>query len=392
MPLKLRPPRKGKTPNYEIRGAYLGVPVEVSSGTHKRSIALSQLRKIEECIEQHGQYPAPAPQPRDGEPTFLSAAVRYMQDGGSRRYVAPLIKHFSETPLSEMKQAAIDEAAAKLFPGGAPDYRNRAVYTPIIAILRHELGDKCPTFRRPKGSKGRTKRDFMWPDDAFAVIREADKIDPEFGLYLCLLLYTGIRKSEGLDALAADVKPEERAAWLRTSKNEDPRMLKLREDIVEPLAKHLENHTGERLFKFNDGGHFKHLLLRAKLAACGLPCPKRRPVGWKPPEHRLSFVWLSYLPPHLGDVDEAIRRGRRAGPYRNWKLARSAERRSILPCSRAGGMGPCGKASPAWDRTGKGKQCLKFRNDYNGGTALPQGLAALFSGICEMDHICPASG
>ena len=304
--------------------------MEVSSGTHKRSIALSQLRKIEECIEQHGQYPAPAPQPRDGEPTFLSAAVRYMQDGGSRRYVAPLIKHFSETPLSEMKQAAIDEAAAKLFPGGAPDYGNRAVYTPIIAILRHELGDKCPTFRRPKGSKGRTKRDFMWPDDAFAVIREADKIDPEFGLYLCLLLYTGIRKSEGLDALAADVKPEERAAWLRTSKNEDPRMLKLREDIVEPLAKHLENHTGERLFKFNDGGHFKHLLLRAKLAACGLPCPKRRPVGWKPPEHRLSFVgfhtfrhtWATWMRRYGGaDVQGLTETG-------NWRDPRSAARYS----------------------------------------------------------------
>jgi hypothetical protein len=86
--LKLRPPRKGKTPNYEIRGSYLGVRVETSSGTYKRSVALDQLRKIEECIEQHGQYPAPERQPSSGEPSFLSAAVRYMQDGGRRRYLA----------------------------------------------------------------------------------------------------------------------------------------------------------------------------------------------------------------------------------------------------------------------------------------------------------------
>jgi hypothetical protein len=79
MPLKLRPPRKGRTPNYEIRGTYLGCRVEVSSGTHKRSLALKQLRTIEECIEEHGQYPAPEPAPRTGEPTFLSAAVAYMQ-------------------------------------------------------------------------------------------------------------------------------------------------------------------------------------------------------------------------------------------------------------------------------------------------------------------------
>jgi hypothetical protein len=109
MPLKLRPPRKGRTPNYEIRGTYLGFHVEVSSGTHKRSLALKQLRTIEECIEEHGQYPAPEPAPRTGEPTFLSAAVAYMQAGGRRKYVAPLIKHFGETLLTDMTQKAIDD-------------------------------------------------------------------------------------------------------------------------------------------------------------------------------------------------------------------------------------------------------------------------------------------
>jgi len=105
----------------------------------------------------------------------------------------------------------------------------------------------------------------MWPDDAFAIIEQADNIDAEFGLYLRLLLYTGIRKSEGLAILSADVRPDERAVWLRDSKNDDPRMLKLRENIVGPLEAHLEANGGERLFRFNDGGHFKHLLLRAKL-------------------------------------------------------------------------------------------------------------------------------
>jgi integrase len=330
VPLSLRPPRAGKTPNYEIRGTYLGFRVEVSSGATKRSVALKQLKRIEECIEEHGQYPAPEPKPRTGEPTFLSAAIAYMRDGGSRRYVAPLVRRFGETLLADMTQKSIDDAATEMFPTGAPDYRNRAVYTPVIAILRHALKDDCPPFRRPKGAKGRTKKEFMWPNDASAIIDEADKIDPEFGLYLRLLLYTGIRKSEGLHALAADTKPEERAAWLRTSKNEDPRMLKLREDIVEPLAKHLEGHTGDRLFKFNDGGHFKHLLLRAKLAACGLPCPKRRPTGWVPPQHRLSFVgfhtfrhtWATWMRRYGGaDVQGLTETG-------NWRDPRSAARYS----------------------------------------------------------------
>ena len=39
MPLKLVPPRKGKSPNFTIRGSYLGIAVDKSSGTHKRSVA-----------------------------------------------------------------------------------------------------------------------------------------------------------------------------------------------------------------------------------------------------------------------------------------------------------------------------------------------------------------
>jgi integrase len=328
VPLKLRPPRRGKTPNFEIRGTYRGVRVELSSGTHKRSVAAKELERIENIIEIHGCYPAPEPQRDPGKPTFLSAANAYMLAGGRRKYLAKLIRHFGETPLEDITQKAIDAAAVALYPNVTPATQNGYVYTPVSAVLHHALGANCPVIHRPKGAKGRIKTDFMWPDDAFAIIEEADKIDSEFGLYLRLLIYTGIRKSEGLNLLAADVKPEERAAWLRTSKNEDPRMLKLRLDLVGPLFQHLKDHTGERLFKFNDGGHFKHLLLRAKLAACGLPCPKRRPTKWKPPEHRLSFVgfhtfrhtWATWMRRYGGADVQGL------AETKNWRDPKSAAR------------------------------------------------------------------
>jgi integrase len=253
-----------------------------------------------------------------------------MQDGGQRKYLAPIIKHFGETPLSEIGQEAIDEAATILYPRVTPATRSRQFYTPVSAVLHHALGDKCPLIKRPKGSKGKEKTDFMWPDDAFAIIEEADKIKPEFGLYLRLLIYTGIRKSEGLNLLTVDVRPEERAAWLRTSKNEDPRMLKLRNDIVAPLLEHLKDHAGERLFTFKDGGYFKHLLTRAKLAVLGLPCPKSRPTGWKPPPYRLAFVgfhtfrhtWATWMRRYGGaDIQGLVETG-------NWRNQRSAQRYS----------------------------------------------------------------
>jgi integrase len=245
-----------------------------------------------------------------------------------------LIRHFGETPLPEVDQAAIDKAATTILPNGAPDYRNRAVYAPVSAILHHALGDKCFVIRRPKGAKGRKKTDFMWPADAFAIIEEADRIDAEFGLYLRLLIYTGIRKGEGLALLAKDVQPAERAAWLRDSKNEDPRMLRLRDDIVAPLQAHLDANKGERLFRFNDGGHFKHLLMRAKLAAsaCSARSADRRlEAAGEPPRLRR----LPHLPPHMGDLDAALWRRRRAGPGRNRQLARCPQRRALQPRRRA---------------------------------------------------------
>jgi len=263
-----------------------------------------------------------------------------MQSGGRRKYVAPLIRYFGETPLPEIDQVAIDTAAIELYPHVTSATRNSYVYTPVSAILHHALGEKCQVIRRPKGAKGHEKKDFMWPADAFAIIEEADKIDTEFGLYLRMLVYTGIRKSEGLNLLAADVKPEERSAWLRISKNEDPRMLKLRLDIVAPLWPHLKDHTGERLFRFNDGGHFKHLLLRAKLAVCGLPCPVRRPTGWKPPAYRLAFVgfhtfrhtWATWMRRYGGADVQGL------AETKNWGDPRSAARYAHVV------------ASEEWDR------------------------------------------
>jgi integrase len=252
-----------------------------------------------------------------------------MQAGGERRYVAFNLKHFRETLIKDIDQAALDAAADTLLPGAAPDYKNRKIFTPVIAILHNALGDKCPQFKRPKGSKGRERKGFMWPEDAFATIDEADKIDEEFGLYLLSLLYTGIRKTEGLDALTADTRPEDLQLWLRDSKNGDPRMLRLRQDIADRLAVHLERvGDRERLFKFKDGGHFKHLLLRTTMAVCGLPCPKRRPTGWKPPDFRLRFVtfhifrhtWATWMRMYGGADLQGL------AETKNWRDPRSVAR------------------------------------------------------------------
>lgn len=290
MPLGLVAPRKGKSPNWTIRGTHLKVYVDRSSGTHRKALAGKIKRDIEASIER-GEYPEP--KPAAGQPTFLSDAIAYMKAGRSRRYVARLISHFGETPRSEIDQAAIDHAAVTLYPSATPCTRNRQVYTPVSAILRH-AGVEIK-LRRPKWSKGRTITDYLTPEDAAAIVAAAETFDPELALLLKFLLYTGVRLGEALRLRWEDLELEQASARIGRSKNGDPRMLRLRMDLVEGLTAHrpAEDDTARpRVFRFYQGGHMKHLLLRAKLAALGLACPTRRPKGYRPPPYR--FTWVNY--------------------------------------------------------------------------------------------------
>ena len=155
MPLKLVPPREGKSPNYTIRGHYLGIAVDRSAGTPKETVAKQQLKKLEQAIEC-GEYPE---KPKQQAVTFISAAVAYMKAGRSRRHVGKLIEYFGETELSEIDQNAIDAAAVAIYPNVTPATRNVSVYTPVGAILHHAGVDI--TVRRPKGYKGNQKTLFL---------------------------------------------------------------------------------------------------------------------------------------------------------------------------------------------------------------------------------------
>lgn len=174
MPLRLIPPRTGKTPNWGIRGTYLKVAVDRSSGTHRKAVANRIRQQIERAIER-GDYPAPRPAP--DAPTFLSAAVAYMKAGRSPRYVGKLIEYFGETLLADIGQAEIDAAAIAMYPNVTPASRNRCVYSPVSAIIHHaQIGLKLD---RPKGAKGRIITDYLSPADAEAIILAARAFDPE---------------------------------------------------------------------------------------------------------------------------------------------------------------------------------------------------------------------
>lgn len=326
MPLKLQAPRPGKSPNWTIRGTYLGIRVDKSSGTHKRSVAATQLKRLEEAIEQ-GEYPPKEAGAGSEQRTFIAAANRYMETGHRRKYVAKLIRHFGETPLSEIDQDAIDAAAIAICPNTAAGTRNACVYTPISAILHHAKVDI--KIRRPKGAKGRVVTDWLTREDATAIISAADGVNLEFGLLLRFLLYTGLRLGEALALKIESIRIDTADAWIKRLKGGPTGSVRLRAELREALAIHCKDREPhERIFRFRRGGHFRHMLIRSVLAAQGIKCPARRPKGWTEPPHRLDFVnfhtfrhtFATWMRKYGGtDVQGLVATG-------NWRDARSAAR------------------------------------------------------------------
>lgn len=264
MPLKLIPPRgKGKSPNWTIRGAYLGVHVNRSAGTGKRAVSVKVLKGIERQIES-GRFSQP------GEPTFASAAAAYMRAGGERTYVRHLLLHFGDTPLSHIDQAAIDGAAIALYPLATAATRNRQVYTPVCAILRRS-GLRL-NLRRPAGAGGNKATAWLWPEQAEAIFAEAEKLNPTFAALLITLCYTGMRLSEALGLTWNDVRLKEGFAYVPDTKNGEPRAIFLPPVAVAAVA-NLAVRDG-RIFRFSKSGHI-YSLLKASAFRANVDLPAR---------------------------------------------------------------------------------------------------------------------
>jgi integrase len=302
MPLKLVAPRTGKSPNFTIRGSYLGVAVNKSCGTDKRSVARAILAKLERAIES-GEYP-PKQVATSGERTFLRAAVEYMEAGRRARYVARLIKHFGATPLAEIDQAAIDAAAIELFPNATPGTRNTCVYTPLSAILHH-AGVNLK-LRRPKGAKGRVVTDWLRHEDARGIIQAADNMEAEFGLLLRFLLFTGLRLGEVLALSWSDIDLESGTAWVTRKKGGIASDVRMRDDLRIRMAAHGPREPHRRQANAR----------QARLSRASLPRPAAygMDAATEPPR-------VGKLPAYFRDMD-APRWHRRSGACRYWQLAR----------------------------------------------------------------------
>ena len=229
--------------------------------------------------------------------------------------------------MSEIDQAAIDDAAATLYPDASPATRNRQVYTPVSAILRHAGAGF--TLRRPKGAQGKARTEWMTPEQAARLVEEATKQDAEFGVFVTLLIYTGMRLSEALGVEIDEVDISGASIFLPDTKNEDPRIVHLPPPAIAALANHPRglDRPGERLFRFRKNGHLYGFMRDARKAAA-LP---------KVSFHTCRHTWATWMRRYAGlDTKGLVDTGawrdeKSAARYAHSVVTEEARRADLLP-------------------------------------------------------------
>jgi integrase len=323
MPLKLVPPRGGKSPNWTIRGTYLGQTVDRSSGSAEKRVAQRVLAKLKADIE--GGLIAPA-----AGPTFAGAVISYVQAGGSKRFLQPVTKHFGTMPLSRIDQAAIDGAASRLYPGASNATKNRQVYTPVSAILRH--AGVALVLKRPKGALGTPRTAWLNEDDMSALIAASDSHGASFGALMRFLFNTGARLSEALDLRWRDVDLDKGLVRLRQTKEETERAALIQPHVIEALRP-LMRAPDDKVFRLTKSGFLYDKLADAAKEA-GVTIPER--VAF----HICRHTWATMMRRYAGaDTAALVSTGAwksrvAASRYEHLDATEDAARALMLPTPR----------------------------------------------------------
>lgn len=369
MVLKLVEPRPPKSAYFYVRGSYCGLGVNRSTKTTERRAAKLVLKRWAAEIER-GEYrdqrATTDPSAINTAPvTLLAAAVAYLKAGGSPAHLSPIIEmtgdhSLRDVPIAAISQTMLDNAAAALYPNATPQTRNRQFYTPVAAVLHRAGIDK--RFKRPIGWKGSKSTSWLEPDQAFALFRAADKLDREFGLFLRLLLYTGMRLGDALNIRLRQLDLKRQFLYLPKTKNSEPRAVYLPPVLVQAFRRQpprparpraselylLPNGAGgrsridagvpflkrpkdSRLFRFHAGGALRDLLSRAKEVA-GISLPRRQ-GGF----HVLCHTYGTWMR-RYGSLDTygLTRTGRWKDPasadrYSHTEVSSESRRAALLP-------------------------------------------------------------
>lgn len=268
MPLTLRKRGKywharGTVPAQKADGSIGRTRIEESTRTESKARA----RKVASDLERHYHDLAYGKIQHQG-PTFAEASVTYLQTRGKPdRFLPKLLRHFDNTPIAEIDQAKVAEAAHTLYPNAKASTHIRAVWAPVTTILR--LSGRNPNFKRPKPEKPQIT---VPSDDWFD--RVLPHCPPKLAALLITLTLRGRRVSEllGIPREAVDFKSGE--AVIGRTKTGEPVLLSIPTQALELLCQERPKSWTGRESKWAFGYASRSNVYRALKQACeraGIP-------------------------------------------------------------------------------------------------------------------------
>lgn len=173
--LDLRPYKHPKSGIYQIRGTYLGVKLDESSGSRSERECRAIIEKRKRDIYE--EQVLGKPRERD----FAEAAEGYVNARGDARFLEKILfaeikfngkkLAFGEMLLKDIDQTVIDKLAMIMYPDATDSTRNRQLYTPVSAVLQFASEQAAWKFtksriRRPPTPLGRvdwrTPKEIQW--------------------------------------------------------------------------------------------------------------------------------------------------------------------------------------------------------------------------------------
>lgn len=232
MPLKLVPPRPGKSPYFYVRGTVRGRSIDASTKETNKKAAERFKERLEVTL---------AKQDAEGRTaaTFRVAAELY---SGFRKpskrdqaWIERLVSVLGETELHDIRQHMLIKAANELYPRAQPETKNRQALGIAAAILHYAAENNlCPYIKVRKLKERTPEPRSLSREQAEILMKTAEG---EMQLLLVWLFHQGWRISDVLRVLWDEIDLKAATVRYHISKTDDYRLMPIHPRVLDLLKK-----------------------------------------------------------------------------------------------------------------------------------------------------------
>ena len=219
---------RGWVPIRQPDGSIARRRIERSVGSDRKSEAVSLCERLALHYQERALHVA---RPL----TFARAVTNYLAAGGEARFLtAKLLLAIGVMQCADIDDSVMADLAGALYPGRSPAYVNRALYTPVISVLRMAAkGKHCavPNLTRPKMKKVPVQ---IPPDDWLETLLPCTR--PKLRALLLLMTLHGLRITEAIGRTPDDLDIAAGVLSIPNTKTGEAVRLEVADVILEAIA------------------------------------------------------------------------------------------------------------------------------------------------------------